>query len=113
MSITTNTKHDHCEVYIDCNTQNASGQPALLCKQHIVKKGKRAGKQAFIQWLSTEDFKLLYSDPQTHIVGDPVPHLHKKTEFSVSEHTTAVRKGQREPMVDVSNTFTRQTPFWY
>ena len=112
MSITTKNKHDHCEVFIDCNTTNAHGQPALMCKNHTVTKGKRAGLPAVVQWISRQDFALLYADPDIHIVGDAVPHLRTKPTMTANEYTQGVRRGQLEPVPDVSCTFTRPRPFW-
>ena len=48
---------------IDPDTQNASGNPALVCAECITKKGPRKGKPRFICWLSTKDVCMIqYGD---------------------------------------------------
>ena len=98
MTITSTAKHDTCRVQIDCNTTNAHGRPALVCKDCIVQKGKRAGKPEVIQWISKEDFEILYSMPDVDFSGDPVPFLKKpKSEHKYYSSNISVVHGAKEP----------------
>lgn len=47
--ITKHKKHDKCDVYVDYSHTNASGQPALKCKQH----------KKWIQWVSKRDLPFI------------------------------------------------------
>ena len=47
--ITKHKKHDKCDVYVDYSHTNASGQPALKCKQ----------QKKWIQWVSKRDLPFI------------------------------------------------------
>ena len=98
------------DLNVDCNFTNAHNQPALCCGKHITMKGARAGRAEFIQWVSREDFRNLYSDPDVKFVGDVVPHLSNTP--PVKNYTRDVLRGNREPEVFVNNTIDITPVIW-
>ncbi len=114
MSIISKSKHDQCEAHIDFDFVNQHGQPALCCSHCVTRKGKRAGKPQWIQWISRTDAIQLVRDPSVDIRGDVYSYTSNTKKVNPKHKHILTQRGEIEPDGSYAPvTVNPQTPPWH
>ena len=100
MSITPKNTHSQCNVHLNFDFRNQHGQPALCCSDCVTRRGKRAGKPQWIQWISKPDADVLLSDPDVDVRGDIYSYQNPPREISKGQRYQLAQMGIMEPEYD-------------